>query len=357
MSAFTADSDTVLLLHFDAVVLGWTPIGNNSTPFTGSFDGQNFTISNLTYDDTVPNLGYAGLFGYVGITDTTKATIQNLNLSNIVLVSTSLAGALIGYMGSADISDVNVNGLSITGVSGGSDNIGGLIGYGNGSAALHSSVVNCNIADFTFTGVDNTLSLGGLMGFNAFESQPEEITITNCTVTNYNFIADTGMTKAGGLIGYGGGLVTNCHAQGEIFGDTDLGGLVGRADGLTLDSCFAISIISHDVYSLTNVGGLVGALNSAVSINNCYANVDISGEGLNQAGGLIGTCNPCTIDKCYSTGIIVAPHYGGQNVGGFIGTTGGLTNISNCYSTVNISGATDSSFRIGGFIGWYCHRR
>ena len=42
---------------------GWTPIGNSSTYFTGYYDGQNHTISNLYINRS--STDYVGLFGYV----------------------------------------------------------------------------------------------------------------------------------------------------------------------------------------------------------------------------------------------------------------------------------------------------
>ena len=51
---------------------GWTPIGNSSNKFTGNFNGNNKTISNLTINTSS---SYQGLFGYVE-----DATIKEFNI-------------------------------------------------------------------------------------------------------------------------------------------------------------------------------------------------------------------------------------------------------------------------------------
>lgn len=44
----------------------WVPIGSNTKPFTGQFDGNGFIIKNLTINR--PSTDYQGLFGYTGST-------------------------------------------------------------------------------------------------------------------------------------------------------------------------------------------------------------------------------------------------------------------------------------------------
>lgn len=60
-------------------VTNFAPIGTgNQKSFNGTFDGGNYTISNLTIN--LPNTNNnQGLFGYVN----DEATIQNVKLSNV----------------------------------------------------------------------------------------------------------------------------------------------------------------------------------------------------------------------------------------------------------------------------------
>ena len=44
-------------------VQGWSPIGNESSPFTGTFDGNHKTIKGLFINR--PSTSYVGLFGFI----------------------------------------------------------------------------------------------------------------------------------------------------------------------------------------------------------------------------------------------------------------------------------------------------
>lgn len=61
---------------------GWTAIGNadNSYAFSGSYDGQGYTIANLYINN--PSANYYGLFGYCA-----NATIQNLGVTNVSIIA------------------------------------------------------------------------------------------------------------------------------------------------------------------------------------------------------------------------------------------------------------------------------
>lgn len=57
----------------------WIPIGNNdAVPFTGRFNGNGFTIKNVSIDDQEGNYKYIGFFGLVQ-----GGTIHNITLENV----------------------------------------------------------------------------------------------------------------------------------------------------------------------------------------------------------------------------------------------------------------------------------
>ncbi len=71
---------------------GFTPIGNSSTPFTGTFNGNSYTISNLFIN--LPTTNGVGLFGY-----TSGATIENVGLINVnVTGGENWVGSLVGIV-------------------------------------------------------------------------------------------------------------------------------------------------------------------------------------------------------------------------------------------------------------------
>lgn len=58
----------------------WTPIGSPSHPFTGSFDGNGYTISHLTVTTEAEHMGFFGA--------SDGANIQNILLSDVALPET-----------------------------------------------------------------------------------------------------------------------------------------------------------------------------------------------------------------------------------------------------------------------------
>lgn len=238
---------------------GFIPIGNNSNHFTGSYNGQNYTIDNLFINR--PNTHYIGLFGY-----TYYAPIENLGVTNIDITGDNYTGALIGDLGGS------VSNCYSTGNVSGSEIIGGLIGnaYGGSVSGSYSS----------------------------------------CTVT--------GSYDIGGLIGENSNSIENCYSTGGVDGDYEVGGLVGSNHSGTISQSYSSGSVSSD-YDIA--GGLIG-MNESASIENCYSTSDLTVEslpcgkkgafiGLNESGG--------NISYCYATGDVVYVNGGDPTDKGFVG--------------------------------------
>jgi hypothetical protein len=75
------DRSYVLLNNVDCIGVAFNPIGTSVNPFTGSFNGNGYTISNLNI--YVPNTSGAALFGM-----TKNAIINNVILKNVYVFST-----------------------------------------------------------------------------------------------------------------------------------------------------------------------------------------------------------------------------------------------------------------------------
>ena len=179
---------------------GFEPIGNDSEPFTGTFDGNEQTIQalaiNRSTDDPV------GLFGA-----TDEATIERVGLVDVDIVGnasvgeTAFVGGLVGNMSGT------VDNSSITGSINGSDTAGGLVGNLNGSVT--DSYANSS--------VDGNSTVGGLVGIVATDG-----TIT----TSYavGAVNESGSANdAGGLVGGGDGDVDDSYWDTESTGQADDG--------------------------------------------------------------------------------------------------------------------------------------
>lgn len=120
------------------------PIGNATTPFSGTFDGNYFTISNIT----VSNGANTGLFGNLqGSSATSRAKVSNLGLVNPAISSSAkgFSGGIAGYAVNADLQDVYVSGGSVTNQT--QSHVGGILGYTKNvtlNSAYNTASVNPN---------------------------------------------------------------------------------------------------------------------------------------------------------------------------------------------------------------------
>lgn len=100
------DSFTPILMS-----TGWEPIGTQQNPFRGSLDGNNKTITNLTF--ARENYSFNGIFSVIE-----SAEIKDLNLTNSNISGGYATGCLIGLQKGLNIllninCDVNIVGKSI----------------------------------------------------------------------------------------------------------------------------------------------------------------------------------------------------------------------------------------------------
>ena len=120
----------------------FTPIGDYSNQFSGTFDGDGHTISNLTIN--LPDNDYVGLFGNVG----TGGTVQNVTLDNANISGNNYVGGLVGHNGGT------VSGNTAIATVGGDDSIGGLVGYNYVSGTVSGNKFYSN--NDAFGGNDGT---------------------------------------------------------------------------------------------------------------------------------------------------------------------------------------------------------
>ncbi|MEN6425181.1 MAG: GLUG motif-containing protein [Phycisphaerales bacterium] len=241
------------------------------TVFSGVFDGDGHTISNLT----IRGVNYLGLVGRI------CGSIKNVGLVNVAIVGSGhCVGGLAGYnegtivqcysVGAVDGQDY-VGGLigAATGVATqchcdgavtGNQRVGGLVGYSKGSIVVsHSTGI-----------VDGNWSVGGLVGFNY-----------GGITASYSTGAVTGTGDyAAGLAGTNRGSVVASYSTGAVAGGRDyVGGLVGVNGG-----CVAASYSTGAVVGRRYVGGLVG---SGGNIGTSYSTGTVHGVG-DDVGGLVG---------------------------------------------------------------------
>jgi hypothetical protein len=205
--------------------IGFVPVGDLTNNFTGSFDGQNHTISNLTINR--PTTDYVGLFG----STSSGNLINNVGLVNISITGRNEVGSLVGSNGSA---------------------------------------VNNSYSTGTISGI---YQVGGLTGQNLH-------TINN----SYSNAAVNGTNRVGGLTGYSNWEINNSYSTGNISGSDIVGGLVGD-NARDIDNSYSTGNVS----GTTNVGGLVGLAETVGVANNSFWNINTSGQSNSAGGTGLNT--------------------------------------------------------------------
>jgi serine/threonine protein kinase len=282
----------------------------NGTVFTGIFNGNNYTIENLTINSHISNCNHLGLFGMV----VDKAEIINLNLKSVTIVSkgekSSYIGGLCGRLYSAKITNCSVSGIITTGSL--TEFVGGLCGD-----VFLGGISNSNTDCFVTCGTESG-NIGGLCGRIWYAN-----TAYNCYANGSVSVADK-CYFVGGLAGIAYSNVDNCYATGNISCGTHarfIGGFFGSNSTTdnnlnTLNECYATgTVICGD--NSGDVGGLCGQIFGVV--DNCYATGNVLlGPGATLVGGLFGYIYKGHIINSYAAGY-VAKEENSKDIAGFGG--------------------------------------
>lgn len=327
----------------------FTSIGNDTTAFTGKFDGIDYNIFNLD----ISGENNVGLFG-----KTDGATINNVTLVGGSITGTgSNVGAIVGSANNTTLTNV-VNSAAVSGVS----NVGGIVGTADG------------------TTVENAINTGTIEGNSTSE------------------------TNVGGLIGemkdsdtadnYKSQIIGNSYNLGDVSGDGyNVGGLVGHAVNSTIGDGTNLVYNRLDVTGAYNVGGIVGNMVGSIVQNaensgtvlatghtteNYIYHSDYTVDGHNKhndegkddinghyavatvnvanVGGIAGTSSKSSIENVTNSGDVSSSVskdntniFEGGNVGGIVGSAVD-TNITNATNQENeIRGAHN----VGGIAGYF----
>lgn len=261
----------------------WEPIGNNTVPYTGTFDGNGKTVTGLAINNSSENedVSNVGMFAYndgivkdltlngavtnsapidsVGmVADKNGGTITGCSVSGTVSneLITGSTGGVVG-LNYGTITDCSMEDGSVTS-TGTSSIVGGLIGVNSGPDV---DVDNCHVSNVTVQGNIT----GGLAGENTFSSR-----IAGCWVENGSVTGTSAGAGAGGVVGSNDGEIIACyHINGSVSSSRTAGGVVGtNTINGKLTACYhsGSNISGHS--GLT--GGVAGSNSQSIKITNCY---------------------------------------------------------------------------------------
>ena len=292
-----ADTYFVLTANIDLGNKDWTPIANSFSDallggsdyrvFAGNFDGNGYTISNVSIGSEAAPLE-ADVFGFFGATE---GKISNLNLDTVSIhgiAKVASIGAVVGFAGGlvgssgGSIENCHVTGLTMdmsapSNVYAAAYWVGGLVGALDGTQLINECSVSGGITEKAGKG-----SIGGLIGELG---KAAKITYSRSNVT-VNVKADSrGGANVGGFIGKGNGktdaetIIRNCYATGNVTGGAYTGGFAGGLWGLNIKNCYASGNVSQAAAAMASfVGTDASDSNYYGSITNCFTTGIVTGS-------------------------------------------------------------------------------
>ena len=205
--------------------ISWTPIGTETNPFSGIFDGRGHVISNM-YINTD---GVAALFAYIK-----NSEIKNFGIVNSYVISQQKS-----------------------------------------ASSIASSIENSKIS--------NSYNNGTINGFKSSAGIASTISNNSILENVYNTgnVSSNGSQFASGLVGYvnSNSVITNSYNIGTINGNYNAGGIVGGLQG-TIKNSYNLGIIN----SSNVTGGIAGQFYLNPTIQHSYN----AGTLSSKSGGIIG---------------------------------------------------------------------
>ncbi len=323
-----------------------------------------------------------------GVVGKCTSTVTANNAGDVVLTSGSSAarslfvggvvGRAEGALSSCTNSGLVSNAAPMTGGSSYFMQIGGVVGYNNGSAPLS----DChNTGDVINTADSNSYQyVGGI-------TSESDAAISNCDntgdVTNSGASGNSKPIAVGGIAGKANGALTSCSngtssaAGGTISNsgasaeDVCLGGVAGINEGQTFTTCYNKGAVTNSgTGGSLAIGGLAGwSSASSTYTSACYNNgaISNSGTGSNgtagvRMGGIVGSARANTLS---ASGANKTVNYGSVTdesscnriaLAGIVGfTDDAASDFSNCRNegTITIGSGEKKYIYMGGIAGLF----
>jgi len=352
----------------------WVPIGDKTNPFTGTFDGNKYSIKNMNIDITAEHTDvHVGLFGYIK-----TATIQNISLENANIKATSIAGYsskeclyVGGVAGETDWGTSIISGCSLSGKiqveTTYSACIGGIVGVTTNDVTVMNCHNTASISAVSPPPSFGSIIAGGIVGIGSasYSHNTGNVSVA-CNWTQSGFYAPSGAMYAGGIIGSGG--AGNCRNNGNVSVET-----ISNANHIPVYSGGIVGFASYEVTGCENTGiinsskigysgGICGIAHN-VTIRDCFNTGDINtNNSASCSGGIVGNIQISYVKgkiiNCYSIGKPSLNSYGWGNIYGWPSSaacktakTIGEFTINNCYylNDFTSGGDADDSTALSAF--------
>ena len=362
-------------ISFTATDEPFSPIGSANDPFTGSFDGNGHTISNINIDTS--QIGRAaGLFGYLS----GSAQVFDLTMTGGgVMAGDRPAGGIAGVTleGSVAITNCHNSNAIVS-----AHMAGGIVGY----VGAGTTIGNCtNSAAISVTSITGSAYAGGIAGFVTGVSN-YVVMISNSSNSGAVSAYATD-SRAGGIAGFARHMAaTACDNSGAVRGGISfeegstvyVAGIAGRLESSSLVRCTNSSTGTVGITSGANpgtngsirywLGGVAGDMTQGSSIDRCYNEAIVGasmpvGTSRLYVGGLVGCMYQGT--SAIDSTNFVSVTGGNESIAGLYVYAGGVTGaatgtsslsvtITNCdvVGTAVTMTVTAANARVGGIVGY-----
>lgn len=167
----------------------WTSVGTEATPYTGTVNGNGYSITGMTINQTTSNAGFIGYLGENG-------AVKNLKLKDVSVTTTELnAGGLVGNSLSV-IENCAVEGGTISASKG---QTGGIVGRAVGKSSAPALIVACH----NTAAVSGKINVGGIIGV-AWDYSKVIACYNSGTITHTEGLRCGGIV---GIVGYSEGYL------------------------------------------------------------------------------------------------------------------------------------------------------
>ena len=262
------DDYTSLEHNFDGI--GYD-IVTSSSYFSGTFDGQDHTISGIRNNSYSTS---SGLF------DCIRGTVQNVKIANARITGYSMTGGIVGDIYTGSVSNCHVaHNVAIHIASRGAANVGGIVGMnfnGTVTGCTSAAVITCDVTT-------DCASFGGIVGHNS-----SDCTVSGCTATGV-IVPD--VSNAGAVTGTNKGTVSGNKYHSSMVGNYafNIGSGTGDIDGATLNNKALMLYTERDNSALLAAYAATYNSNSSTAHNVAHPtvsslNVTLKGYTLHKDG-------------------------------------------------------------------------
>ncbi len=321
----------------------FTPLGIESgSSFTGTYDGNSFSINRLFLDRESTNVSSSTQWG---LFLTNEGAINNLTLNDTTAISgEDVVFGLVAGVNTTNgvIDNVRINGGRLS-TSGEGNDTGLIVGKNLTDGEIRNSQVSDLVA------LVSGRNIGGIAGFNSG-------VVTNVSFTGGRIIGVNFNTDVGGIVGENNdGQVYDSTFSSSLYAVRNVGGVVGYNDGAS--SMVSGVTSAGRVVGLgggNTVGGIIGYhKNGMVTRVSSDSDISSSGESL---GGIVGILEPpAEVENCYHRNGSLSGNEISGGIVGIINSFSGNYTVSSCYVASRVTSrsttSTDADPIVGSLIG------